>query len=69
MSSFSVVNARSAELSILDVSARPRIVKHAKTCHLRGPLGISVCPSQFSNLSNLSVFSSRLADKYTSASL
>ena len=37
------MKARSAELSILEVSASPRIVKHAKTYHLRGSRGFTDC--------------------------
>ena len=35
---------RSAEVSMLDVSAKPKIVKHAKMNHLPGVLLITVFP-------------------------
>src|SRR5271157_4341114 len=43
-----VVKARSDELSLLEVSASPRIVRHAKTYHLRGSSDFTKCPLWFS---------------------
>src|SRR5208282_5304330 len=50
MRSSSCRKARSTELSILEVKASPRIVKHAKMYHLRGTWCFTECSMRFSNL-------------------